>query len=166
MFNWFRKDPTRDWPEPRRVPLIYDIAQRALNGVKLGAPAEQLRYFGRPASRKYGSYGYPQLGLEIQVLDERVMSFFFLVGSVESISDIGESDLFEFSEPVFRAPSGEDVIFGPQTDRLVVERALGPLSPTGDGDPTSLCTTRAGVYYGFEFTSAGMLSIVDVELER
>ena len=96
IFSFFR-DPTRDWPESRRVPLVYDLAGRELNGIPQGAPAERLRAFGRPSNRKpirNGNFAYPRLGIEIGLVKPGRVDMVMCVFQAK----VGDTDVDEHPE--------------------------------------------------------------------
>jgi hypothetical protein len=169
IVDYFRRDPTRDWPESRPVPLVYDLARRELNGIPRGAPADRLRAFGRPGNRRpswIGIFAYPRLGIQVHLGVGLVQSVTCVFQAKLAYTEIEDRPDFRPCSIELRTGGGERVHVTPDTSREEVERRFGPLI-LDQSDPVVpiLRITVDGVDLGFEFDSAGRLRILDIEPE-
>lgn len=167
IWDYFRRDPTHDWPESRPVPLVYDLARRELNGFPRGAPADRLRALGRPGNRKpswLGIFAYPRLGIQVHLGVGRVQSVACVFQAKLADTEIEDHPDFYPCNIELRTGGGERVRVTPDTTREDVERRLGPLTlDRWDPAVPILCITVDGVDLDFEFDSAGRLRILDIE---
>lgn len=169
ILDYFRRDPTHDWPECGPVPLVYDLARRELNGIPEGAPAERLRALGRPGNRKpswIGIFAYPRLGIQVDLGAGRVRSVSCVFHSEASGTEIDGHPDFRPCAIELRTGGGERVRITSATGRDEVERRFGPLALDAS-DPAFpiLRVAVDGVSLGFEFGSDGRLRILDIEPE-
>ncbi len=163
----FFRDPTRDWPECRPVPLVYDLARRELNGIPRGAPADRLRALGKPGNRRpsrIGIFAYPRLGIQVHLGVGRVQSVSCVFQAKLADTEMEDHPDFRPCAIELRTGAGERVRVTAGTSRDDVERQFGPLTlDRWDPDHPILRITVDGVDLGFEFDSRGRLSILDIE---
>lgn len=167
ILAYFLPDPTRDWPESRPVPLVYDLARRELNGIPRGAPADRLRALGKPGNRKpswIGIFAYPRLGIQVHLGAGRVQSVTCVFQAKLADTEIEDHPDFRPCAIELRTGGGERVRVTADTTRVDVERQLGPLT-LDPSEPTFpiLRITVGGVDLGFEFDPHGRLRILDIE---
>lgn len=167
ILAYLRPDPTRDWPESRPVPLVYDLARRELNGIPRGAPADRLRALGRPGNRKpswIGIFAYPRLGIEVHLGAGRVQSVSCVFQAKLGDTVVEDHPDFRPCAIELRTGGGERVRVTADTTREDVERQLGSLT-LDQGDPAVpiLRITVNGEDLGFEFDSHGRLRILDID---
>ena len=169
IFDYFRPDPTRDWPECRQVPLVYDLARRELNGIPFGALADRLRSLGRPSNRKpiwNGSFAYPRLGIEIGLVRrERVDTVMCAFQAKLGEMDIDQHPEFRPCEIELRRGDGTTGRLTSGADREEVELLFGPLAVERTEYVVAEGVRVDGVWLGFEFGPDGRLRILDIEPE-
>ncbi|HEX8271610.1 MAG TPA: hypothetical protein VF615_03095 [Longimicrobiaceae bacterium] len=169
ILDYFRRDPTHDWPECRPVPLVYDLARRELNGIPEGAPVERLRALGRPGNRKpswIGIFAYPRLGIQVHLGADHVRSVACVFQANAANTEIEGHPDFRPCAIELRTGGGERVRVTADTRRDEIERRFGPLAL--DAPEPALPILRAdvdGVWLDFEFGSDGRLRILDIEPE-
>lgn len=167
ILEYFRRDPTHDWPERVPVPLVYDLARRELNGIPAGAPADRLRAFGRPGNRRpsrIGIFGYPRLGMQVHLGAGGVMSVSCVFQAKVGDTKIDGHPDFRPCEIELLLGSGERIRITPRATRDDVERRFGRLTvdPSDPAVPVQHVTVD-GVPLTFEFDSGGRLRILDIE---
>lgn len=169
IFGYFRPDPTRDWPECRPVPLVYDLPRRALNGIPQGAPADRLRSLGRPSNHKpiwNRSFVYPRLGIEIGLAKlERVDVVMCVFQAKLGEADVDQHPEFRPCGIELRRSAGEPVRVTADTDSDEIERLLGPLGLEEMSYGSRGSISLDGVWLGFEFGFDRRLRILDIEPE-
>jgi hypothetical protein len=169
ILDYFRPDPTRDWPESRPVALVYDLVRRELNGIPAGAPFERLRPFGRPGNKKplrEQNFCYPRLGVEIGLISDSVDAVACVFLPKPGDSNIEDHPEFRPCEIELRLAGGERVRLTADAVRDDVERQLGPLVLVRTPYDSALGIDLNGVWLGFEFDSGNRLYILDIEPAR
>ena len=156
----FRRNPSAAWPTVEPVPLRFDAAARALNGLPLGAPLEAIAQFGRPDDPKdahrYGLYHYGPWGITVGAEGGRVAWFTFR---------------FHDSDQHFRpctlqllVPRGAGFEMTSTTKQRDVELALGrPEAHTDRGDQRSIGFRFPELWLEVTFTPDGQLLVLDVD---
>ncbi|MBN1904316.1 MAG: hypothetical protein JW927_04390 [Deltaproteobacteria bacterium] len=72
IFNIFNKDPSKSWPQWKRMPLTLDLRDFRLNQIKIGDKLETLMSFGKPNNKnpfRDNSFQYDALGCLIEIYD-------------------------------------------------------------------------------------------------
>jgi hypothetical protein len=172
IFGIFRRDPMRDWPECRPVPLVFDLSRGELNGIPFEAPTERLRGLGRPAAfRELSPHSraacYPALGLEIELSTARspewVESFVCLFRPPGADPRAGKGAAPRSCEIVLQPEEGEGVRVTAGTTLQEAERHFGRGALHVDEDGSVLQATAGGVWLYFDFDSGGRLRILEIE---
>ncbi|HEY0038241.1 MAG TPA: hypothetical protein VGB66_16190 [Longimicrobium sp.] len=166
LLRFFRRDPTDGWPPCRAVPLQFDLARGALNGVPFGAPLPALRPLGRPSNAEpqpLNQYGFAPLGMEV-VLNERGVSCFVCVFQpAGSEIDLGRYPGFAPCTLNLRLPGSAVHQFTPASVRADVERCLGPLQWQDLGAESIDSIVIGATWMGFGFDPEDRLAFVDLE---
>lgn len=168
LLSFFRrKDPTRDWPPARPVPLRFDIERWELNGIGRGAPVDALRVLGRPANppsdREY-HWLYPSLGLEVLLDGSSRVKFFTAVFQADAPETelVGYPD-FQPCRLYLRFGDGTDLEVTAATRRAEIESRLGPLTREGN-DVDGMDVVSAGsAMFVFSFDAEGRWTLLDIE---
>lgn len=167
ILEYFRRDPTHDWPERVPVPLVYDLARRELNGIPTGAPADRLRQLGRPGNRRpswIGIFGYPRLGIQVHLHVGGVQSVTCVFRAKVGDTEVDEHPEFRPCEIELLLGSGERVRITPRTTRDEIERRLGPLTRDRSEPAFAVLSIVVdGVPLTFEIGSDDRLRILDIE---
>ena len=88
---FFAKDPSSDWPQPSNQPLLVSLVDGSINGLKIGAPANTLCKFGRPANKspfKENRFLFDQIGVLVETENERISYLGLPVERVDT-DDVG-----------------------------------------------------------------------------
>lgn len=173
IFGIFRRDPMRDWPECRPVPLVFDLSRGELNGIPFKARTERLRGLGRPAAfRELSPHSraacYPVLGLEIELSTalraESVESFVCLFQRRPGTSRARKGPALRPCEIVLQPGEGEGVRVTAGTTLEEAESHFGRGTLHRDEDGSMLQTTVDGFWLYFDFDPHGCLSVLEIEL--
>jgi hypothetical protein len=160
LFGLLRRNASAEWPAIEPVPLRFDAAARALNGLPLGAPLERIAQFGRPDepkdARRYGLYNYGALGMTVGAEGGRVAWFKFY---------------FEAPDESFRpctlqllVPRGGVLEMTSTTTQRDVESALGrPEARTARADQRAIGFRFAESWLEVTFSPDGQLLVLDVD---
>jgi len=166
MFSWltnlFRPDETRDWPDVRSVPLTLDLSKQALNGIRIGDPADRLKLLGRPKFGKTNDlryYDYPTLGVQACATPEGVVSFGVAIGDVEPSIPPAESLTLVYqgrSITIKRATRLAEVVAAlgvtPKEERDEDDSEIIASFPTGGGAECSIECAPDGKVLWVELT--------------
>ncbi|MFZ2956298.1 MAG: hypothetical protein WA705_05360 [Candidatus Ozemobacteraceae bacterium] len=82
IIDFFKADPTRNWPVSARKMLTFNISDRTVNGTTFGHSFEALEIFGKPDNEKpvYDKvFQYLQHGLLVELKEEEKIDFFAFV---------------------------------------------------------------------------------------
>ena len=170
----FRRDPTRDWPDYRLVPLVYDFASGELNGIPARAPFDRLRSLGRPGGyRPLPPYSraacYPTLGLEIELGQDRVDSWVDSFACVfqprPEDSHAGKRSAFHACEIALQRADGESVRITADTTLEEIREQLGSEAVHRDEDGSVLQVKAGDAWLYFDFDPDGRLRVLDIEPE-
>lgn len=85
------KDPTSDWPPIGNQPLLLNLIDGSINGIKIGDPASALRKFGRPTNKrpfKENRFLFGQIGVLVETENEQI-SYLGLPVERTDIDEVG-----------------------------------------------------------------------------
>ena len=166
LLDLFRKDPTHDWAASRAVPLRFDLARGALNGIAFDAPSDALRVLGRPSNPKpvrKRQFAYAPLGLMVSLAAKSEVHFFNCVFQAGAGGEADEFPDFVPCRITLQNERGTLLEVTSTTSRGMVEDALGPLTREEDMGDRILSTVVGRTWLGFTFDDAGRLTLLDIE---
>ena len=90
-------DPSSDWADLGKQHLLVSLAEPSINGIELGAPANNLSRLGRPSNKrpfKEKHFRFESLGITIEIKNDLV-SYFGLPVVRDPIENIGPCEIFD-----------------------------------------------------------------------
>ncbi len=120
IFDFFRSDPSSEWPEPRSRSLVLDLRERSLDNIPLGAPASRLESIGRPTNRlpfRDERFLYAELGIVVEISSDKLVDYFGMPVVRREHDDIGPCRL----EVLFPTGSRVQLSGDSEADRLLAE---------------------------------------------
>ncbi|MBF0498818.1 MAG: hypothetical protein HQM09_01690 [Candidatus Riflebacteria bacterium] len=82
IIEFFKSDPTRNWPAMPRKSLKFSLADKTLNGMTFGHSFEALEIFGKPDNEMpiYDkTFHYLRHGLIVELDDQKIDFFAFII---------------------------------------------------------------------------------------
>ena len=158
----------RDWPECRPVPLVFDLARRALNGIAARDPVDRLRELGRPANRDPLTTRiacYPPLGIEIEHDGHRVDSFTCLFQPRPAARRGRDGSAFQPCRIELWRADGGSVHVTADTTPEEIRSHFDSGRVHGDEDGTMLQVQEGDVWLYFDFGPDDRLRVLEIEPE-
>ncbi|MDH3584948.1 MAG: hypothetical protein OER86_12120 [Phycisphaerae bacterium] len=139
LLDFFRPDPSAQWPSYSRGPLRFDLTQGSVDGFVFGDAAEYLRRLGRPDNRRpfrENTFRYLGLGLIVDIEHDRIEGFELVISPQVYPSVDMQGCVVEMA-----CPSGAvlDMTGGVLWERVAAE--LGDPAEVDDEDPDDLVLT-------------------------
>jgi hypothetical protein len=167
LLNYFRADPSRDWPPcGGSRPIVFSVHDGSLEGVHFGSPIADLKRFGRPSNKapaRTSTYGFAPLGLEVVARAGRVSHFTCVFNPKVNDTEIDGLPDYAACRLLLGMPDASEVRVSRSStfDDLVDWLGLS-LEPLPNGD--QIYAARIGrVWIGCDFDEDGRIAFVDLE---